>query len=158
MAVATAVPAGTWTVDKVHSTIGFEVEHMVSTFRGRFEDYDAQLVDGKLTGTVAVPSVKVYDENLEAHLQSPDFFDAQLHPELRFESRELAIDDDGNATLEGELTIKGITKAITARGLHMDVAAASASGSRSRQRSTGASSASSGTPPCPRAASSSATT
>ena len=130
MAVATAVPAGTWTVDKVHSTIGFEVEHMVSTFRGRFEDYDAQLVDGKLTGTVAVPSVKVYDENLEAHLQSPDFFDAQLHPELRFESRELAIDDDGNATLEGELTIKGITKPITARGRFAHVEADMGGGER----------------------------
>ena len=130
MAVATAVPAGTWTVDKVHSTIGFEVEHMVSTFRGRFEDYDAQLVDGKLTGTVAVPSVKVYDENLEAHLQSPDFFDAQLHPELRFESRELAIDDDGNATLEGELTIKGITKPITARGRYDHVEADMGGGER----------------------------
>ena len=146
MAVATAVPAGTWTADKVHSTIGFEVEHMVSTFRGRFEEYDAQLVDGKLVGTVAVPSVKVYDENLEAHLQSPDFFDAQLHPELRFESRELAIDDDGNVTLEGELTIKGTTKAgdgsrplRPCRGRHG--AAASGSGFSSRRPSTGASSA-----------------
>ena len=101
MSVATAVPTGTWTADKVHSSIGFEVEHMVSTFRGRFEDYDAQLVDGKLVGTVAVPSVKVYDENLEAHLQSPDFFDAQLHPELRFESRELAIDEDGDVDARG---------------------------------------------------------
>jgi len=130
MAVATAVPAGTWTADKVHSTIGFEVEHMVSTFRGDFEDYDAQLVDGKLTGTVAVPSVKVYDENLEAHLQSPDFFDAQLHPELRFESRELAIDDDGNVTVEGDLTIKGVTKAITAGGRYVHVEADMGGGER----------------------------
>ena len=130
MSVATAVPAGTWTVDKVHSTIGFEVEHMVSTFRGRFEDYDALLADGKLVGTVAVPSVKVYDENLEAHLQSPDFFDAQLHPELRFESSEVVIDDDGNATLEGELTIKGVTKPVTATGRYVHVEADMAGGER----------------------------
>jgi polyisoprenoid-binding protein YceI len=130
MPVATAVPTGTWTVDKIHSSIGFEVEHMVSTFRGRFEDYDAQLVDGKLTGTVSVPSVRVYDENLEAHLQSPEFFDAQLHPELRFESRELEIDDDGNVTLEGELTIKGITKDVTARGRYVHVEADMAGGER----------------------------
>jgi len=103
---------------------------MVSTFRGDFEDYDAQLVDGKLTGTVAVPSVKVYDENLEAHLQSPDFFDAQLHPELRFESRELAIDDDGNVTVEGDLTIKGVTKAITAGGRYVHVEADMGGGER----------------------------
>ena len=130
MAVATAAPAGAWTADKVHSTIGFEVEHMVSTFRGRFEDYDAQLVDGKLTGTVAVPSVKVYDENLEAHLQSPDFFDAQLHPELRFESREVVIDGEGNATLEGDLTIKGVTKPVTGRGRYVHVEADMGGGER----------------------------
>jgi polyisoprenoid-binding protein YceI len=123
MPLATAIPAGTWTADKVHSTIGFEVEHMVSTFRGRFEDYDARLADGKLVGTVAVPSIKVYDENLEAHLQSPDFFDAQLHPELRFESRDIAIDVDGEVTLEGDLTIKGVTKPVTATGRYVHVEA-----------------------------------
>lgn len=130
MSVATAVPAGTWTADKVHSSIGFEVEHMVSTFRGRFEDYDAQLADGKLVGTVPVSSVKVYDENLEAHLQSPEFFDAALHPELRFESRELTIDDDGNVTLEGELTIKGVTKDVTGRGRYVHIEADMAGGER----------------------------
>ena len=123
MAVATAVPAGTWTADKIHSTIGFEVEHMVSTFRGRFEEFDAQLADGRLIGTVSVPSVKVYDENLEAHLQSPDFFDAQLHPELRFESSELVIDEDGALTLEGDLTIKGTTRRVAAKGRYVHVEA-----------------------------------
>ena len=130
MAVATAVPTGTWNADRIHSSIGFEVEHMVSTFRGRFEDYEARLIDGKLVGTVAVPSVRVYDENLEAHLQSPEFFDAQLHPELRFESRELAIDDEGNVTLEGDLTIKGITKPVTGRGRYVHVEADMGGGER----------------------------
>jgi len=130
MAVATAVPTGTWTADKVHSSIGFEVEHMVSTFRGRFEDYDAQLVDGKLIGTVAVPSVRVYDENLEAHLQSPEFFAAEVHPELRFESRELEIDGDGKVTIAGGLTIKGITKPVTGRGRFVHVEADMGGGER----------------------------
>jgi polyisoprenoid-binding protein YceI len=110
-------------VDKVHSTIGFEVEHMVSTFRGRFEEYDVQLADGRLEGTVPVASVKVYDENLEAHLQSPDFFDAERHPELRFASRELTVADDSAATLEGELTIKGVTRPVTATGRYVHVEA-----------------------------------
>jgi len=130
MSVAIAAPAGTWTADKVHSSIGFEVEHMVSTFRGRFEDYDAQLVDGKLVGTVAVPSVRVYDENLEGHLLSPEFFDAELHPEVRFESSELTIDGDGNVRLEGELTIKGTTKPVTGHGRYVDVKADMTGGER----------------------------
>jgi polyisoprenoid-binding protein YceI len=130
MAVATAVPTGTWTADTVHSSIGFEVEHMVSTFRGHFEEYDARLVDGRLEGAVKVASVRVYDANLEAHLQSPEFFDAQLHPELRFESRELTVDDDGNLTLEGDLTIKGTTRPVTARGRYVYVEADMAGGER----------------------------
>ncbi len=130
MSVATAVPSGTWTVDNVHSSIGFEVEHMVSTFRGRFEDYEAELVDRKLTGTVAVPSVKVYDENLEAHLQSPEFFDAERHPQLRFESRELSVDGDGDVTVDGDLTIKGITRPVTGRGRYSHVEADMGGGER----------------------------
>ena len=130
MSVATAVPTGTWNADKVHSSIGFEVEHMVSTFRGRFEDYDAHLTGGRLTGTVRVASVKVYDENLEAHLQSPDFFDAELHPELRFESRELEIGDDGTVTLDGDLTIKGTNRPVTATGRYVHVEADMAGGER----------------------------
>jgi polyisoprenoid-binding protein YceI len=124
------VPTGTWTVDKVHSSIGFEVEHMVSTFRGHFEDYDAQLADGTLQGSVRVPSVKVYDSNLEAHLQSPDFFDAERHPELRFESRELTIDDEGSLAVEGDLTIKGTTRAVTGRGRYVHVEADMGGGER----------------------------
>ncbi|HYH57675.1 MAG TPA: YceI family protein [Thermoleophilaceae bacterium] len=130
MSVATAVPTGTWTADKVHSSIGFEVEHMVSTFRGRFEDYDVRIADGRLEGAVRVASVRVYDENLEAHLQSPDFFDAELHPELRFESRDLTIDDEGGVTLEGDLTIKGVTKPVTGRGRYVHVEADMGGGER----------------------------
>lgn len=130
MAVATTVPPGTWTVDKVHSSVGFEVDHMVSTFRGHFEDYDVELAEGRLEGTVRVPSIKVYDENLEAHLQSPEFFDAERHPELRFESRELTIDAEGNLAVEGELTIKGTTRPVSGDGRYVHVEADMAGGER----------------------------
>jgi polyisoprenoid-binding protein YceI len=115
------IPAGTYSVDKVHSTIGFAVKHMVvATFRGRFEDYDASLTVGedgtpRLTGTVRVGSVAVKDPNLEAHLQSPEFFDAERHPELRFESDSLRLDGD-EVVLDGRLTIKGETRPVEARG------------------------------------------
>jgi polyisoprenoid-binding protein YceI len=107
---------GTYVLDPVHSSASFAVKHMVvSTFRGRFENFDATLVDGKLTGTVDVGSIVVKDENLAAHLQSPEFFDAERHPELRFESSDIRRDGD-EVVVDGELTIKGVTKAVEARG------------------------------------------
>jgi len=110
----------TWRVDGVHSTVGFAVKHMiVSTFRGRFETYDATLVqlDGDLAihGWVDVSSIVVKDPDLAVHLQSPEFFDAEQHPEIRFDSVELTIDGPA-ATLSGDLTIKGHTERITAEG------------------------------------------
>src|SRR2546423_1258874 len=110
-----AIPAGTYTADTIHSSIGFEVKHMVvATFRGRFEDYQAALTvaengDAKLVGAVETGSVQVKDENLAAHLQSPDFFDAERTPQLRFESTSFDV-DDGRVSIEGELTIKGHTE------------------------------------------------
>ena len=118
MSVATALPAGTWTVDKVHSSVAFEVEHMVSTFRGHFEDYDVELADGKLAGTVNPASVKIHDENLEAHLQSPEFFDTERYPEIRFESDSIRIEGD-EAIVDGDLTIKGHTERVQARGAYV---------------------------------------
>ena len=62
-----AVPAGTWSVDPVHSTIGFSVDYMAGTFAGTFSDFDVSVADGVLKGTAKVASVQVKDPNLEAH-------------------------------------------------------------------------------------------
>ena len=73
--------------------------------------------DGKLVGTVDVGSIVVKDENLAAHLQSPEFFDAERYPELRFESTDIRRTGEGDeVVVDGELTIKGITKSVEARG------------------------------------------
>jgi polyisoprenoid-binding protein YceI len=74
------LPAGTWRVDKVHSSIGFAVAYMAGAFHGTFGDFDAVVADGVLNGSAKVASVQVKDENLAAHLQSPDFFDTEAHP------------------------------------------------------------------------------
>ena len=119
---ATPIPAGTtWTLDPVHSTVGFAVKHMiVSTFRGRFEDYDATLVaaeDGtlRLSGRVAADSIVVKDPNLAARLQSPEFFDTERTPDITFDST-LIRTDSGELIVDGELTIKGHSRPIEARG------------------------------------------
>jgi len=116
---ATIAPAGTWTLDPVHSTVGFEVAYLAGTFKGQFRNVDGQLrVDGNratLAGSARVASVDVKDENLAAHLQSPDFFDAENHPELRFSADDIAV-DSGTVTAEGEITIKGVTKPVVLTG------------------------------------------
>jgi polyisoprenoid-binding protein YceI len=115
-----AIPAGAFKIDPVHSTVGFEVKHMISTFRGAFGDYDARLdnTNGapKLTGSAGVGSIDARDENLAAHLQSPEFFDAEQHPRIEFASDRIEVDGDGAVRLDGELTIRGTTKPITASG------------------------------------------
>jgi polyisoprenoid-binding protein YceI len=121
MSVAvTAIPAGTYTSDPVHSTTGFAVKHMLATFRGSFAAFDAELTvdeDGRarLVGSVPVDTVVVKDENLVAHLQSPEFFDAEQYPRISFESTDIAIDGP-IVTVTGDLTVKGHTERVTAQG------------------------------------------
>ena len=116
---ATPTFTGTWTLDPVHSTVGFEVDYMAGTFKGEFHEIGAQLVvDGdcaRLEGSAKVASVDVKDENLSGHLQSPDFFDAEAHPELRFTAEDVDI-SDGEVTARGEITIKGVTRPVEVTG------------------------------------------
>lgn len=110
------LPNGTWSFDPVHSTASFAVKHMVvSTFRGSFEDVDASLVDGRLTGRVAVDSIQVKDENLAGHLKSPDFFDTAQFPEITFTSTSITGTPE-DAVVEGDLTVRGTSQRVTGRG------------------------------------------
>jgi polyisoprenoid-binding protein YceI len=119
-ALLTLVPAGTWGLDPVHSRVDFEVSYLAGRFKGEFHDVAAELtVDGErasLEGTAMVASVDVKDENLSAHLQSPDFFDAERHPELRFTAQDIQLETEGKVTVDGELTIKGVTQPVTVSG------------------------------------------
>jgi polyisoprenoid-binding protein YceI len=113
------IPTGTWQSDPVHSTVGFAVKHVVGTFRGSFEAFDATLSDvggsPQLSGRSRVESVQVKEPNLYQHLLSPEFFDAERHPEIVFESKSIALEGD-QLIVDGELTVKGVTKEVVARG------------------------------------------
>jgi polyisoprenoid-binding protein YceI len=121
----TKLPVGTWKLDPTHSSVSFAVKHMVvATFRGRFENIDATLTvgddgAGQLLGTVDASSIVVKDENLQAHLGSPDFFDTERYPELRFTSKAIRRDGE-ELVIDGELTIKDQTHAVEARGTITD--------------------------------------
>jgi polyisoprenoid-binding protein YceI len=114
------IPAGTWTVDPVHSSIQFGVTHGgIATFRSGFGEYAARLTGGEqpqLTGTVEVASIDIDEPQFKGHLMSPEFFDAEQHPQLKFTSRELAVADDGSVRLSGELEIRGETREVSAVG------------------------------------------
>ena len=118
--ILTVAPAGTWNLDPVHSRVDFEVRYLAGTFKGEFHEIGAELtVEGErasLEGTAKVASVDVRDENLSAHLQSPDFFDAERHPELRFAARDIRLAGDGKVLVDGELTIKGVAQPVTVTG------------------------------------------
>jgi polyisoprenoid-binding protein YceI len=111
------VPTDTYTVDPVHSTFGFAIKHNgISTFRGQFDQVDAKLENGVLTGIAQVDSVNTAIPDLKAHLLAPDFFNADETPTVEFRSTDIRIGEEGEVEVDGELTIRGVTKPVTAKG------------------------------------------
>ena len=115
-ATPTIVPTGTWAVDRAHSKVGFAVKHMgIATVRGEFTDFEgtleigASLADAKIRGTVKAASVDTNEEQRDAHLRSADFFNAETHPELVFESTRIEAVDDETFRVTGNLTLNGVT-------------------------------------------------
>jgi len=118
-AVLQQVPAGSYELDPIHSSFGFTVKHNgVSSFRGQFEQVDASLRDGVLTGTVQVDSVKTAIPQLKDHLLSPEFFNAAETPTITFRSTDIRLGEDGSAEVDGELSIRGVTKPVIAKGTY----------------------------------------
>ena len=118
MTTATRIPgyiAGTWDIDASHSTVGFSVRHMmVSKVRGSFQKFSGEIVtgenleDSKVTATVDATSITTGTEQRDNHIRSADFFEVEQYPTWEF--RSTAVRED---KLEGELTIKGVTRPVT---------------------------------------------
>ena len=122
MTTATGIelPTGTYTVDALHSNAGFEVEHAgLSVFRGGFKPIGAKLVvddqDIVLEGSVSVETISVDDDQIRPHLLSPEFFDAERSPDVRFRSTEMTGAPD-DLRVVGELEMAGHTRTVEASG------------------------------------------
>ncbi|HKD32207.1 MAG TPA: YceI family protein [Gaiellaceae bacterium] len=108
----TIIPAGTWAVDPVHTTVGFQVvdtTDLVSVINGRFTEVEGRLVGGEspsFAGTVRVESLRTDNEQRDAHLISPDFLDASRFPEIRYESTAVEALDKDRVRARGKLVIK----------------------------------------------------
>jgi polyisoprenoid-binding protein YceI len=123
MATIAAQPfSGTFRAQPEPSTFAFAVRHSgVFWYRGSLSDVTATLRDHgdglALEGSARVESISVTEPAaMRASVLGPEFFDAEHHPEITFRSTELRLADDGRAEVEGELTIRGITRPITGSG------------------------------------------
>ena len=110
-----SIPTGTWKADTVHSRVAFEVPYAVATFTGEVPEFEATLEDGQLKGVAKIESIQVKEENLQAHLLSPEFFDAEKHPVVSFSGSDITRDGD-NVEIDGEITIKGVSQPATITG------------------------------------------
>jgi polyisoprenoid-binding protein YceI len=120
-ATTTTIPgyiAGTWALDPAHSDISFSVRHlMVSKVRGNFTRFEGQIVTGDnplestVNATIQLDSIVTGDENRDAHLRSVDFFDIANHQTMTYRSTGVRADGDG-FVVDGELTLRGITKQV----------------------------------------------
>jgi polyisoprenoid-binding protein YceI len=120
---AASVPpaaTGSYSVDKTHSEVGFQVRHLVSKVRGGFADFSGSIrIDAAkpetsfVDFTVKVASIDTKEPKRDAHLKSPDFFDAEKYPEIRFVSRKVVPGGEGRYDVTGDLTMRGVTKEVT---------------------------------------------
>ena len=111
--------AGTWAIDPVHSEVSFVVRHMmVSKVRGRFDTFEGTIVtatnplDSTVTASVDLSSINTGQEQRDAHIRSADFFEVEKHPHMTFASTGVRV-DGGDFLLDGDLTLKGVTKPVT---------------------------------------------
>lgn len=113
--------AGTWTIDPVHSEVGFSVRHMmVSKVRGKFDGFSGTIVTAEnplastATASIDLTTINTGNEGRDNHLRSADFFEVEAHQQMTYRTTGVTVDDDGYL-IDGELTLKGITRSVPLR-------------------------------------------
>lgn len=116
---AAPLDAPMWEVDASHTTVGFSVKHFFTPVEGQFEDFEIDLTydadnpsDSHVSARIAVASVNTNNERRNEHLKTADFFDAEVHPDITFESTAVRETMDGSLVATGDLTIKGVTREV----------------------------------------------
>jgi polyisoprenoid-binding protein YceI len=113
--------AGKWSIDPVHSEVGFSVRHMmVSKVRGRFTEFSGEIVTGEqpaassVTAEISLASINTGSEQRDEHIRSADFFEVETYPTMTYRSTAVRV-EDGDFILDGDLTLKGVTKNVPLR-------------------------------------------
>ncbi len=111
--------AGTWTIDETHTEVGFSVRHlMISKVRGSYTTFSGKIttagdpMDSSAELTVDLASIDTRNEDRDTHLRSSDFFDAEANPTMTYRTTSLRRDGD-DLIVEGDLTIKDVTRPVT---------------------------------------------
>ena len=116
MTTATAITTGTWALDPTHTEIGFTVRHIMSKVRGKFETFEGTLVtaddvtNSRVDVSVDLNSINTGTVDRDNHLRSSDFFEVENHPTMTFASTGVVEKAPGELVVQGDLTIKGVTK------------------------------------------------
>ncbi|GAA2448399.1 YceI family protein [Actinomadura vinacea] len=112
--------AGTWTIDPLHSTVGFTIRHlMVSKVRGRFGTFEGTVVTGadplqsRVTATVDLGSIDTGNAQRDEHVRAADFLDAEKYPSMTFRSTGVRAGARGNFVLDGELTLREVARQVS---------------------------------------------
>ena len=120
LAAAAAQAAQTYTIDKGHSEVSFQVRHLVTKVRGNFGDYTgtitmdaAKAENSSVEFVIKATSINTANEKRDNHLRSPDFFDVANHPDIAFKSTKVAGGASGLYQVTGNLTMRGVTKEVT---------------------------------------------
>jgi|SRR5579862_149421 len=117
---ATQTGISTWNIDPVHSTAEFKVRHMmISNVKGHFGSVTGVIkldeqnrANSKVEASIDVASISTRDDQRDAHLKSPDFFHVENFPAITFVSTDITDKGDGEPTVEGDLTIRGVTRKV----------------------------------------------
>ena len=118
--LGTAAAEGTYTLDSVHSAVGFKIRHLVSKVSGEFTDFDGtidadfnNLDASSVTFVIQTASVTTQNEKRDGHLRSADFFDVENYPEITFKSIRITKVDSDTYSVVGTFTMRGVSKEIT---------------------------------------------
>ena len=117
-AAALSVPAGTWNVDPVHSSVEFQVKHLgIATVKGQFTEFEGTLEVGpdgaSAYGTVKTSSVNTREPQRDDHLRSADFFEVERYPEIGFRSTAIRATGEDEFEIDADLSIHGVTRPVT---------------------------------------------
>jgi len=117
----TAIPgyqAATWTIDPIHSEVGFSVRHMmVSKVRGRFTKFSGEIataadpLQSSVSAEIDLSSIDTGQEQRDNHIRSADFFEVETYPTMTYRSTGVRV-EDGEYVLDGQLTLKGVTRSV----------------------------------------------